>query len=263
MADITFIICWVHRRSILPTERQLMIAICRLVSFQNTVSVKIMNCTKGGQLLHVTQRSSDTQAASQSVPMKIFYEDSELQVYNTSYIMQVYSDDDGETWHTDKIISGMVKREESRYYLTGPGHGIQIQNGDHAGRLVVPIYYQLTGGNGTLTSGARTEVIYSDDGGNTWAHGDCLPGTVGHESVVVELPNGNLQIFMRNTSGSGVRLKPRQVLMAAKHGLMLHRDLAIIWPVRTASCQHFHIVERLSRKKRWTSISCSFAVNGV
>lgn len=60
--------------------------------------------------------------------------------------MQVYSDDDGETWHTDKIISGMVKREESRYYLTGPGHGIQIQNGDHAGRLVVPIYYQLTGG---------------------------------------------------------------------------------------------------------------------
>lgn len=46
MADITFIICWVHRRSILPTERQLMIAICRLVSFQNTVSVKIMNCTR-------------------------------------------------------------------------------------------------------------------------------------------------------------------------------------------------------------------------
>ena len=162
---------------------------------------------KGGQLLHVTQRSSDTQAASQSVPMKIFYEDSELQVYNTSYIMQVYSDDDGETWHTDKIISGMVKREESRYYLTGPGHGIQIQNGDHAGRLVVPIYYQLTGGNGTLTSGARTEVIYSDDGGNTWTHGDCLPGTVGHESVVVELPNGNLQIFMRNTSGSGGKIK--------------------------------------------------------
>ena len=39
-------ICWVHRRSILPTERQLMIAICRLVSFQNTVSVKIMNCTR-------------------------------------------------------------------------------------------------------------------------------------------------------------------------------------------------------------------------
>lgn len=162
---------------------------------------------KDGQLLHVTQRSSDIQAASQSVPMKIFYEDSELQVYNTSYIMQVYSDDDGETWHTDKIISGMVKREESRYYLTGPGHGIQIQNGDHAGRLVVPIYYQLTGGNGTLTSGARTEVIYSDDGGNTWAHGDCLPGTVGHESVVVELPNGNLQIFMRNTSGSGGKIK--------------------------------------------------------
>ena len=39
--------------------------------------------------------------------MKIFYEDSELQMYNTSYIMQFYSDDGGASWHTDKIISGI------------------------------------------------------------------------------------------------------------------------------------------------------------
>lgn len=161
---------------------------------------------KDGTALTVTQKSSDAAAPSVSVPMKIFYEDSELQVYNTNYIMQLYSTDSGRTWHTDKLITGMVKREESHYYLTGPGHGIQLQHGEHAGRLVVPIYFQGEGGGG-LTGSAHTEVIYSDDGGVTWAHGEPLPNTLGHESVIVELPNGNLQIFMRNTASSGGKCK--------------------------------------------------------
>ena len=101
----------------------------------------------------------------------------------------------------------MVKRENSHYYLTGPGHGIQLQHGEHAGRLVVPIYFQQPNGGGGLTSSACTEVIYSDDGGVTWQHGEPLPNTLGHESVVVELPNGNLQIFMRNTASSGGKCK--------------------------------------------------------
>ena len=121
--------------------------------------------------------------------------------------MQVCSNDGGQSWHTDRIITGMVKRENSNYYLTGPGHGIQLQSGEHAGRLVVPIYFQQSSGSGSLTSGAHTEAIYSDDGGITWTHGEPLPNTVGHESVIVELPNGDLQIFMRNTTSSGGRCK--------------------------------------------------------
>lgn len=162
---------------------------------------------KNGEALTVTQKTAKSGAAPVTVPMKIFYEDSELQVYNTSYIMQVYSNDRGQSWHTDKIITGMVKRENSHYYLTGPGHGIQLQHGEHAGRLVVPIYFQQPNGGGGLTSSACTEVIYSDDGGVTWQHGEPLPNTLGHESVVVELPNGNLQIFMRNTASSGGKCK--------------------------------------------------------
>lgn len=161
---------------------------------------------KDGTALTVIQKSSDASAPSVSVPMKIFYEDSELQVYNTNYIVQLYSTDSGRTWHTDKLITGMVKREESHYYLTGPGHGIQLQHGEHAGRLIMPIYFQGEGGGG-LTGSAYTEIIYSDDGGVTWAHGEPLPNTLGHESVIVELPNGNLQIFMRNTASSGGKCK--------------------------------------------------------
>lgn len=162
---------------------------------------------KNGAELTVVQKTSDASTAPVTVPMKIFYEDSELQVYNTSYIMQVCSDDGGRSWYTDKIITGMVKRESSRYYLTGPGHGIQLAVGEHKGRLIVPIYFQQAASSGGLTSGACTEIIYSDDGGITWSHGEPLPNTLGHESVVVELPNGDLQIFMRNTASSGGKCK--------------------------------------------------------
>ena len=91
--------------------------------------------------------------------------------------------------------------------LTGPGHGIQIKNGEHAGRLVMPIYFQGPSSAGSLTSSAHAEVIYSDNGGVTWAHGEPLPDTLGHESVVVELPNGHLQIFMRNSASTGGKCK--------------------------------------------------------
>lgn len=158
---------------------------------------------KNGEALTVTQKTSDTTATPVSVPMKVFYEDSELQLYNTSYIMQVYSDDGGLTWQTDKILTGMVKREEARYYIVGPGRGLQIKQGPNAGRLIVPIYYQLATSSGGLTSNAQTEVIYSDDGGVTWQHGQPIPSTLGHESVIVELPDGQLQIFIRNTASSG------------------------------------------------------------
>lgn len=158
---------------------------------------------KNGVALTVTQKTSDTTAPTVTVPMKIFYEDSELQVYNTSYIMQVCSDDGGYTWYTDKIITGMVKRPDSNYYLVGPGHGIQVKSGTYAGRLIAPIYYQQTRGSGGLTSNAKTEIIYSDNGGVTWNHGNSIPNTLGHESVVVELPDSQLQIFVRNTANSG------------------------------------------------------------
>lgn len=150
---------------------------------------------KDGAELTVTRKGEGDQPQNQEVPMRIFYEESELQMYNTSYLIQFYSDDGGASWHTDKIISGMVKRESSRYYILAPGRGIQIQNGPYAGRLIVPVYYQGT---------PNAEVIYSDDRGETWAHGESVPSIYGlSESVPVEMPDGSLKLFLRNTSGIG------------------------------------------------------------
>lgn len=149
---------------------------------------------KAGVQQTVQQKSSQTGAPR--VPMKVFYEDSTLQVYNTAYILQVRSDDDGQTWVSDQIISDMVKPENTRWFILGPGKAIQIQQGTHAGRLVVPVYMQRPG--------LQTAMIYSDDNGVTWSSGAAIPTSLGlHESTIIELPNGGLQAFVRNTRGSG------------------------------------------------------------
>lgn len=153
---------------------------------------------KNNQPLTVTQKSSNVNHPVTPVPMRIFYEDSELQMYNTSYIMQLYSDDDGVTWNTDKIASGMFKRENSRYYVLGPGRGIQLQKGAHTGRILMPVYYE---------GRTSTEVVYSDDGGETWTHGEPIPSTGGlHESTLVEMPDGSVKIFVRNPATSGGKI---------------------------------------------------------
>lgn len=153
---------------------------------------------KNGTMLTVKQRTSDTVYTDTDVPMKLFYKDSELQMYNTSYLLQIYSDDEGRTWHTDKLLNGMVKPENTTYLITGPGKGIQLKNGAYQGRIVMPVYYQFVG-----TSPSRTGTIYSDDGGVTWKHGDALPISGTSEAALVELPNGSIQIFARNATGSG------------------------------------------------------------
>lgn len=149
---------------------------------------------KAGVQQTVQQKSS--QAGAPRVPMKVFYEDSTLQVYNTSYILQVYSDDDGQTWVSDQLISDMVKHENSRWFILGPGKAIQLQHGPHSGRLVVPVYMQQPG--------LKTAMIHSDDNGVTWTTGAAIPASLAlHESTIIELPDGSIQAFVRNTSGSG------------------------------------------------------------
>lgn len=150
---------------------------------------------QSGTALTVQQKS--TAGGGPQVPMKAPYEDSVFQLYNTSYLLQVVSTDDGLTWQADQIVSDMVKRENSHYYTTGPGNATQLQTGAHAGRLIVPVYYQGTGAT-------TTEVIYSDDAGQTWTHGAPIPTSLGlHEATTIELPDGSVQAFVRNTSGSG------------------------------------------------------------
>lgn len=95
--------------------------------------------------------------------MHLFYADSLFQVEKTSYLFLRYSDDQGKTWSSPVSLNAMVKSPEMRVLVTGPGCGIQLRGGEHAGRLLFPIYH--------VTAGFRDQscmVIYSDDHGETW-----------------------------------------------------------------------------------------------
>ena len=93
---------------------------------------------------------------------------------------------------------------------TGPGHGIQLRRGKHAGRLVVPVWLSLgTGGHGHRPS--VTATIYSDDHGKTWQRGDiAVADTAQHvypnETVVVQLADGRVMLNSRSESKRHRRL---------------------------------------------------------
>jgi sialidase-1 len=116
---------------------------------------------------------------------------------NNDDVLVTSSRDDGRTWAAPRTITGSVKRPGWTWYATGPGVGIQLRRGPHAGRLVIPCdHREAVGGKPVMFS----HVFFSDDHGTTWS----LGGTVDRhtdECQVVELADGVLLINMRNYWG--------------------------------------------------------------
>ena len=120
------------------------------------------------------------------------------------------STDNGKTWGevtdiTDQVY-GSVYGEGPRYGLfTGSGSGVQLKHGEHAGRLMLVVAARNDAKwGGTMSNYA----IYSDDGGITW-HASKNPGcTDGDEAKVVELPDGQILMSIRNRH-KGYRLFSR------------------------------------------------------
>ena len=120
------------------------------------------------------------------------------------------STDNGKTWGevtdiTDQVY-GSVYGEGPRYGLfTGSGSGVQLKHGEHASRLMLVVAARNDAKwGGTMSNYA----IYSDDGGVTW-HASKNPGcTDGDEAKVVELPDGQILMSIRNRH-KGYRLFSR------------------------------------------------------
>jgi len=102
------------------------------------------------------------------------------------------SADDGVTWSPPEDITAQAKDPFWTWYATGPGVGIQLRLGLHAGRLVIPCDHLVAGDTVNYYSNA----IYSDDGGRTWQRG--APTDTGvNECQVVERTDGSLLLNMR------------------------------------------------------------------
>ena len=119
---------------------------------------------------------------------------------NNDRVFITHSEDDGKTWAEPREITGNVKEPEWGWYATGPGHGIQLTRGEHDGRLVLPCDCGDSKGWGNWNDKGHSLVIYSDDHGKTWTHGELTEKSM-NECEVVELADGSLLLSMRNYRG--------------------------------------------------------------
>lgn len=115
------------------------------------------------------------------------------------------SADHGVTWTKPVEITSTTKLPEWTWYATGPGVGIQIKAGPHAGRLVIPCDHNYD--DATLkkhVSGSHT--IYSDDHGKTWKLGGTIRPQM-NECQIAELFDGRGTLLMNMRSNRGRALR--------------------------------------------------------
>ncbi len=119
-------------------------------------------------------------------------------------VFVVFSDDHGQTWSERREITSTVKLPDWGWYATGPVHSIQLQHGEHCGRLVIPADHRI--GEDTADRGPNgMQVILTDDHGETWRLGaidDTYDdGLNANETTVVEIGNGGLYFNTRDQNG--------------------------------------------------------------
>lgn len=115
-------------------------------------------------------------------------------------VFVTHSDDDGRTWARPREITADVKEPGWGWFATGPGHGIQLTRGRHAGRLVIPCDCRVGPGRDQWNRFGHSLVIYSDDHGKTWKRGKLTAESM-NECQVVELIDARLLLSMRNYRG--------------------------------------------------------------
>ncbi len=154
---------------------------------------------------------------------------------DTRRVFVTSSDDNGTTWSEPRDITATTKLPEWGWYATGPGGGIQLRSGSHAGRLVAACDHTDAAGS------YRAHVITSDDAGATWQLGGVVPDTKLNESQVVELADGRLALNMRNYDRT---LKARRVSFSSDAGATWSTpvfDAALIEPVCEASVERVRL----------------------
>lgn len=157
------------------------------------------NLYKNGSALYMAQKGSE----GVNVKQNVFYNDSELCCYMTTYLWLRYSDDNGATWSAPVNISAQVKKAEESFLGIAPGRGLVTTLPDGTERILFAVYDNITPVIGvSWNQFENVSTVYSDDNGVTWHRGEeTLPNITiqkTSESQMVELNNGVIRMFARN-----------------------------------------------------------------
>lgn len=152
------------------------------------------------------------------------------------------SKNDGLIWSEPVEITDTTKKKNWWWYATGPGVGIQLEQGPHKGRLVIPCDH-------TSKDGFGSHIIYSDDHGRTWKFGGSVEGSGANECQVVELADGRLMLNMRIQEGS----QGKRGIATSKDGGVTWSDLrldpTLIEPVCQASFLRYSLASSNGRNR--------------
>jgi sialidase-1 len=122
----------------------------------------------------------------------------------------VWTEDDGRTWRGPRDVTATTKRPERVTTVSsGPGIGIQLAHGPHAGRLVFPF-------NEGPFGMWNVFAVFSDDHGRSWRLGEPAPGALittaqgaqisqVNEVQMVERTDGSVLLNARRWAGGFVR----------------------------------------------------------
>lgn len=134
-------------------------------------------------------------------------------------VWYVTSVDNGKTWSAPTDISSQVHRhgtsDDWRSYANTPGHGLQLSQGPHAGRLFIAANHSEGTPKGRFED-YKAHGFYSDDHGKTFALSASVARPGGNESIAAELAGGRVLLNSRNQRGD---IKERLISLSNNGGV--------------------------------------------
>ena len=148
------------------------------------------------RLVMVFNWHSNTEATAADYPTPLGVTNKQKSVHSRR-VFVTWSDDEGATWIPPKDITEDVMESNWTWNAAGPCHGIQLRNGPHKGRIIIPCDLKTAGGSDR--EHMYSYAIWSDDNGATW-HKSSTIIPYGNESCAVERSDGKIHLDMRNAN---------------------------------------------------------------